>query len=76
MNVIVSNKYRELLGSLEIDVIKSVNGEFEVDELINMFANFFYSKMILDITAIKGYKETKNYKSYQWPLIWIKLFYC
>jgi hypothetical protein len=60
MNVIVSNKYQALLSTLEIDVIKSVNGEFEVDELISMFANFFYQRMILDITAIKGYQEVKN----------------
>jgi hypothetical protein len=60
MNVIVSNKYQALLSSLEIDVIKSINGEFAVDELISMFANFFYQRMILDITAIKGYKDIRN----------------
>lgn len=60
MNVIVSNKYQALLSSLEIDVIKSINGEYEVDELISMFANFFYQRMILDITAIKGYQDVKN----------------
>ncbi|MDD4298670.1 MAG: hypothetical protein PHS98_03465 [Bacilli bacterium] len=60
MNVIVSNKYQELLSSLDIDIIKSINGEFEVDELISMFANFFYQRMILDITAIKGYRDSKN----------------
>ncbi|MDD3305445.1 MAG: hypothetical protein PHT75_04985 [Bacilli bacterium] len=60
MNVIVSNKYQALLSTLEIDVIKSVNGEFEVDELISMFSNFFYQRMILDITAIKGYQDVKN----------------
>lgn len=60
MNVIVSNKYQSLLSTLEIDIIKSINGEFEVDELISMFANFFYQRMILDITAIKGYKDIKN----------------
>jgi hypothetical protein len=60
MNVIVSNKYKELLNSLEIDIIKSIDGEYEVDELINMFANFFFQRMILDITAIKNYKDIKN----------------
>ena len=60
MNVVVSNKYQALLSSLEIDIIKSVNGEFEVDELISMFANFFYQRMILDVTAIKGYRDIKN----------------
>lgn len=60
MNVIVANKYQALLSSLEIDVIKSVAGEFEVDELTSMFANFFFQRMILDITAIKGYKDIVN----------------
>jgi len=60
MNVIVSNKYRQLLSGLDIDVIKSVNGEFEVDELISMFSNFFFNKMVLDITAIKNYRDLRN----------------
>lgn len=60
MNVIVSNKYQALLSTLEIDIIKSINGEFEVDELISMFANFFYQRMVLDITAIKNYQDVKN----------------
>lgn len=57
MNVIISNKYQALLASLDIDVIKSVNGEFTVDELIAQFSNFYYNKMIIDITAIKGYQD-------------------
>ena len=60
MNVIISNKYQSLLSGLEIDVIKSLNGEFDVEEIISTFTNFFYNKMILDITAIKGYKDFKN----------------
>lgn len=57
MNVIISNKYQALLASLDIDVIKSINGEFTVDELIAQFSNFYYNKMIIDITAIKGYQD-------------------
>lgn len=60
MNVIISNKQDALLKTLEIDVIKSINGEFEADELVSMFANFFYEKMIIDITAIKNYQDIKN----------------
>ena len=60
MNVIVSNKYQLMLENLGIDVIKSLNGEFEVDEIINTFQNFFYQRMILDITAIKDYKDIRN----------------
>lgn len=60
MNVIVSNKKKEMLESLNIDIIKSVNGIFEVDELINMFKNFYYQRMILDITAIKNYTDVRT----------------
>ncbi len=60
MNVIVSNKYAAMLSNLNIDLIKSINGEFEVDELVAQFDNFFFNKMILDITAIKGYQDINN----------------
>lgn len=57
MNVLVSNEYRNMFGTLDIDVIKSISGVFEVNELINMFKNFYYQRMILDITALKDYKD-------------------
>ncbi len=57
MNVIVSNKYQALLADLDIDLIKSINGEFTPMDLASQFTNFFYNKMILDITAIKDYKD-------------------
>ena len=55
MNVIVSNKANNLLSSLQIDVIKKIQGEFSVEEIISIFENFFYQRMILDITALKIY---------------------
>ena len=60
MNVIVSNKNQLLLENLGIDIIKEMNGEFEVDEIIATFQNFFYQRMILDITAIKNYTDIVN----------------
>ena len=60
MNVIVSNKYQYMLENLGIDIIKNLNGEYTVDEIISTFQNFFYQRMILDITAIKNYKDIKN----------------
>ncbi len=57
MNVIISNKYVAMLSNLNIDLIKSMNGEFSVDDLVSTFDNFFFNKMILDVTAIKDYKE-------------------
>lgn len=60
MNVIVANKYETMLQDLNIDIIKRLDGEFEVDDLIAQFENFFFQRMILDITAIKDYKDIKN----------------
>lgn len=60
MNVIVSNKNQLLLENLGIDIIKEMNGVFEVDEIIATFQNFFYQRMILDITAIKNYTDIVN----------------
>ena len=57
MNVIISNKNQLLLENLGIDVIKEMNGEFDVDEIISTFQNMFYQRMILDITAIKNYTD-------------------
>ena len=60
MNVIVSNKYQSMLEGIGIDVIKTKNGEFEVEDIINEFQNFFYQRMILDITALKNYRDIKT----------------
>lgn len=60
MNVMVYNKYKDLLKSLNIDVMKSIEGVFNVDEIIDTFANFYYDKMILDITAIRDYQNLDN----------------
>ena len=62
MNVIVSNEKRYELNSLNIDVIKSVDGIYTVEELIGMFTNFFFNKMILDVTSIKDYNDYNNLK--------------
>lgn len=57
MNVIVSNNKTDQLTALDIDVIKSIIGEYNTDELVSMFKTFFYEKMIVDVTAIKNYQD-------------------
>lgn len=61
MNVILMNERKEL-SNLNIDVIKSIEGEYSVEELIGMFTNFFFNKMILDITSIKDYTDYSKLK--------------
>ena len=60
MNVMIYNKYKDLLMGLNIEVMKSLEGVYNVDEIIDTFANFYFDKMILDITAIRDYQNTDN----------------
>ena len=62
MNVIVSNAQQNALANLDIDVIKSISGEYDVSEIVEMFKSFFYSKMILDVTSLKKYNDIKTYE--------------
>ena len=62
MNVIIANKYKDMLMQLDIDVIKSIEGVYDAEEISNMFKNFFFQSMILDITAIKDYENVDNLK--------------
>lgn len=62
MNVIVSNLNGDKFNHLDIDVIKSINGEFTADEIIQSFSNFFFNRMFLDITAIQNYEDVTNLK--------------
>ncbi len=60
MNVIVSNERQNDLVNLNIEVIKNMNGTYPVDDIISTFNNFYFNKMILDVTAIKDYLNISN----------------
>lgn len=64
MNVIISNERQAEIANLDIEVIKSIHGEFDADELVSMFSNFFFGRMILDLTAIKDYKDPRNLQKF------------
>lgn len=57
MNVIVSNKQKELLDNANIDAIKDLNGLFKVDDLINKVKGYFFSKIIIDATSIVDFAK-------------------
>ena len=63
MNVIVSNEQQNQMANLDVDIIKSISGSYSSNELVEMFKNFFYSKMVLDVTAIKNYNNILEYKT-------------
>lgn len=63
MNVIVANEQQGQMANLDVDIIKSITGAYSSSELVEMFKNFFYSKMVLDVTAIKDYNNILTYKA-------------
>lgn len=62
MDTIIANKYSDILGILDVEISKKLEGEYDVEEIISTFKNFFFNKMFLDITAIKDYKDLDNLK--------------
>lgn len=60
MNVMVYNKFKEALLALNLEVMKALEGTYNVDEIIDTFTNLYYDKMILDITAIRDYQNFDN----------------
>ncbi len=62
MNVIVANLNASKFNNLDIDVIKSISGEFTADEIVQSFSNFFFNRMFLDITAVQNYSDVNTLK--------------
>lgn len=62
MNVIITNKQEEALATLNIEVIKTLRGEFDTEEIIGTFSNFFFARMIIDVTALKDYTNILTYQ--------------
>ena len=60
MNVVISNKYRNELRNIGIDISGVLEGEYSSEQIVNAFNNYYYEKVILDITAIKGYNNVSN----------------
>lgn len=60
MNVIISNERKDELSNLDVDVIKTLNGEFDAQEIVSIFKTFYFNKMIIDVTSIKDYVNPEN----------------
>ena len=60
MNVIISNERQDELVDLNIEIIKNMHGIFPADDIVSTFNNFYFNKMILDVTAIKDYLNISN----------------
>lgn len=62
MNVIVGNLNNSKFLNLDVDIIKTINGEFSAEEIVQSFSNFFFNRMFLDITSIQDYSDIHNLK--------------
>lgn len=62
MYALITNKEEEMLSGLSLDISKVLRGEYNVEELIGQFDNFYFTRMILDVTAIKDFNNIVNYQ--------------
>lgn len=62
MNVVTSNENKSIIDNLDIDIIKRIDGQFELRELLSKFVNLYFNKMIIDITSIKDYQNMEVIK--------------
>jgi len=60
MNIIIKNENAKALDALNIETIKSISGQFNVDEIREHVVNLIFNKVIIDITAIKNYHDINN----------------
>jgi len=57
MNIIISNKYRDLLINSNVEIMKEVNGVFKISDLVNNFKNMYYKKIIIDATSLERFPK-------------------
>lgn len=57
MNVVTANENKGIIDRLDIDIIKRIDGQFELRELLSKFVNLYFNKMIIDITSINDYQN-------------------
>ncbi len=57
MNIIVTNKYKNLIYNTNIEILKELNGIFKVRDIVNSFNSIFYKKIIIDATALDGFPK-------------------
>lgn len=64
MNVVTANENKSIIDRLDIDIIKRIDGEYPLNELLSKFVNLYFNKMIVDITSIQNYKELDTIKEF------------
>ena len=60
MNIIISNQNYRITDSLNVEIIKTLQGEFSLDDITKELVNFYYNKIIIDITAIQNHYDINS----------------
>lgn len=60
MNVVIANKYKENIKTLGIEIVGRLEGTYSADDIIQAFNNFYFEKLILDVTSINNYNDPNN----------------
>lgn len=62
MNIVTANENKSIIDRLDIDIIKRIDGQYELRELLSKFVNLYFNKMIIDITSIANYQDIEVIK--------------
>lgn len=62
MNIVTANENKSIIDRLDIDIIKRIDGQYELRELLSKFVNLYFNKMIIDITSIENYQDIEVIK--------------
>ncbi len=57
MNVVTANENKNIIDRLDFDIIKRIDGEYELTDLMSKLTNLYYNKIVIDITSIKDYRN-------------------
>lgn len=60
MNVVVANEFKDGLKSLGVEISGILEGEYAAEVIIETFSNYYYEKLIFDVTSINGYTNTAS----------------
>ena len=64
MNIVINNQNYRITDSLNVEIIKTLSGEFSLYEIEQELVNFIYNKIIIDITAIRNYYDINSVISF------------
>lgn len=57
MNVVTANENKNIIDRLDFDIIKRIDGEYELNELMSKLVNLYFNKIVIDITSIRNYRN-------------------